>query len=431
MTTSSPYTKSADLIGLEDKYELVDTLGGGTDAMREEGVKYLPREPGETSENYTRRLSRSVLFPAYSDAIVANTGKIFRHGMEVTGTTPLITPLLESIDEEGSSVETFAQRACANAIDYGCSYILVDYPVVTPNATLQDERDMGVQPYWVLIDAPQVLEASPIRYKGKNKLGVFRFIEKHAFRSSEFELSFQERVKEFRVVSGEDGTPTVIYRVFIQQDKEWVLFDEGVLLGMTEIPVAPMYTKKVGFYLGSPLLYELAVENVLNWQIQSDHQNLVHITSVPMLQVTGATSQFDDNGVKQEIVISPNTVLEFTNPDAEAKWVEVTGSATSQSRQAVQDSNERMSELSLEALTTVSIDQTATAALLDAEESVSVLQVLQYNVEQAINEAIVYTYMYLGADNTGTTVSLIVADPVTANETSNEGDTATPVLTAV
>jgi len=412
MSKASPYTKTNDLINLEGKYELVDTLGGGTDAMREAGTTYLPREPGETSENYTRRLERSVLFPAYTNAVVTNTAKIFRNGMEVENSTPLLDPFLNNIDEEGNGMQVFAQRACEKAVDYGCSYILVDYPVVTPNSTLADEKAAGVQPYWILIEAPQVLEASPIRINGKNKLGIFRFVEQHAFRADEFSIAYQERVKEFRIM--EDGT--VMYRVFIQQNDDWVLYDEGTLLGLTEIPVAPMYTKKVGFYLGSPMMYELATENVLNFQMTSDYLNLIHMSQVPMLQVVGATSSFDDSGVKNEIVISPNTVLEFNNPDAEASWIEISGSAAAVGRLALQDSMERMSELSMEALTNSVVDQTATASLLDAEESVSMMQTLQFNVEQSINEAIRYTYKYLGIDNDATTVSLTIAEPIEDTE---------------
>lgn len=416
----TPKQLMPELDDLQSKYELVSTLGGGTDAMREAGEDYLPKEPAETQGNYNLRLARSVLFPAYTNALAANTGKLFRNGLNIESSTPLFDPYIEDIDEEGNSIQQFSQTACISALDYGCSYILVDYPVVTPNATLADEIELGVKPYWVLINAPQVLEASPVKVMGKNKLGVFRFLERHAYRKDEFTLTYQERIKEFRLL--EDGT--VIYRVYIQSDSKWVLHDEGVLIGMSEIPVVPMYTKRVGYYLGSPLFYELAKENVLNWQITSDYQNILHITAVPMLKVTGVQSSFDDSGVKQEIAISPNTVLEFSNPQANAEWIEISGNSISALRDAINDSFTRMSEMSLEALTSTYIDQTATATLLDAEEAVSTLQLLQFNIEEAVNKAISLTYMYLGTENTNTTAVLKI------NDIGNM-DEVTPVDTSV
>lgn len=409
---STPDYMQPQLEDLNDKYELVSTLNGGTAAMRDAGTTYLPREPEETGENYNRRLCRSVLFPAYTNAVTQNTAKLFRGGFEIQGSTPLFDPLVEDIDEEANPIRKFAEEATASAIDYGISYILIDYPVVTPNATLQDEVNMGVQPYWVLLEAPQVLEASPIKVMGKNKLGVFRFKEIHAYRDGDFALSYQERVKEFRLT--EEG---VQYSVYFKQDSQWVMMDQGMLLGQTQIPVVPMYMNKVGYFLGSPLFHELAMENVLNWQIQSDYQNIVHMSSVPMLAITGAPQTFDDSGVREEIVISPNTVLNFTNPDSKAEWVEVNGTASEVGRAAVQESYTRMSELALEALTESVVDQTATAAVLDSEESVAVLNTLQGNIVTAINGAIDLTYGYLNVENSGT---VAVMNTQTVEETIEE-----------
>jgi hypothetical protein len=47
---------------MAEPWEIVGTVAGGTRAVQAEGEKYLPRETGETKENYDRRLRRSVLF---------------------------------------------------------------------------------------------------------------------------------------------------------------------------------------------------------------------------------------------------------------------------------------------------------------------------------------------------------------------------------
>jgi len=421
MSELNPFLKNPKLIELENKYDLVTALHGGTESLRHEGTKYLPKEPNETDANYRRRLEATVLYPAYSSAIVSTTGKLFAGETVITNASPILTPILEDIDEDSNNLETFAQQATLSAIHYGCSYILVDYPVMNENATLADEKAAGAQPYWVLLEAPQILEASPVKAGGKNRLGIFRFAEREAYRTGEFSIAYRDRVKEFRL----QPDNTVIYRVFIKQDSKWVLRDEGTLLGMTDIPIVPVYTNKAGYFLGSPLFYDLAEENILNWKLRSDYNNVVHMVTIPMLAVTGATSGFDDLGVKKELTISPNTVLEFTNPNTKVAWVEVSGSASQVGRQAVEDSYAIMESLSLETLDTGLQNQTATAAMLSSNDTNAVIRVIEDQIENALNKAIDFTYMYLGVPNPGTLIDLIVSEEMINNTTASNDD-ATP-----
>lgn len=408
----NPNNKMPAIADVEDKYELVSHLWAGTEAMRDAGTQYLPKEPEENSTNYARRLESTVLFPAYRNAVTSTVGKLFKGEMEVNNASPSLLPLLKDIDEDSNDLETFSQFATQSAIHYGCSYILVDYPIMNENATLEDEKLAGAQPYWVLLEAPQVLEASPVKAGGKNRLGIFRFMEREAYRVGEFEVSYRDRVKEFCLMENN----TVMYRVFIKQDNKWVLRNAGQLLGLTDIPVVPLYTNKVGYFIGSPLFYDLAEENVLNWKMRSDYNNIVHHSQVPMLQIKGVQSAFDDNGLKQEITISPNSVFEFTSKDTDASWVEVSGSASTVGREALQDSYSLMTTLSLEALEDGMENQTATAAMLNAEESNATLRVIEDNIEIALNKAIDFTYNYLTVPNPGTTVELSTVEDELVDE---------------
>jgi hypothetical protein len=59
-------------------WNLVDTLWGGTEAMRAAAKIYLPQEPAEEETAYFNRLARSVLTPMYPDTIKKLMGKIMR-----------------------------------------------------------------------------------------------------------------------------------------------------------------------------------------------------------------------------------------------------------------------------------------------------------------------------------------------------------------
>ena len=397
------------LVSIEDKMELVDTLWGGTAAMRDAGTQYLPKEPEEESKNYTTRLERTVLFPAYKQAVKTNTGKLYLQDVVVNDSTPEMDEMSDSVDEDDNDITNFATSLTESAIHMGCSYILVDYPVMNQNSTLKDERDSGGRPYWVLIDQLQVLEATPVMVKGKRQLGVFRFKENVAYREGKFSVKYHEQIKQFTLMAD----LTVMYSVYRKQDGQWKLYDEGLLTGMDEIPVAAANANPAGFMVGSPLFYDLAEENVLNWQMRSDYNNIVHHSQVPMLMIKGVQTSYDEGGNRNNTVtISPNTVIEFTDPNADASWVEVNGKAAQVGADSLVQSERRMGLMSLELLINTDSKSTATAAKIDAMESYSVLQSIGKTIEQTLDKAIDLTYKYIGKTNPGTMTTINLDDAV-------------------
>jgi len=407
--SDNPSIKHPLLVSIEDKLELVDTLYGGTAAMRDAGTEYLPKEPGEEATNYTNRLARTVLYPAYKEAVKTNTGKLFIQDVVVENPLPAIEEIIQGVDEENNNLTDFTKQLTEQAIHSGCSYILVDYPVMNQNSTLADERASGGRPYWVNIKQKQVLEATPIMIKGKRQLGVFRFKESVAYREGLFTVKYIEQIKQFSLTDG-----IVSYGIFRKNDaQQWTLYDEGIIQGMDVIPVAAANVNSAGFYVGSPMFYDLAEENVLNWQMRSDYNNIVHHSQVPMLFLQGFSDSFDNNGNKNnKIVISPNTVIQNDNPNSEVKWVEVSGTAAKVGMDAIEASEKKMGLMSLELLSKVDSKSTATAAKIDAMESFSVLQSVGKTVEQTIDKAISFTYKYMGITDSNTVAKINLDDAV-------------------
>lgn len=411
----TPETLHPLIESVEDKQELVAALYAGTIEMRDAGTKYLPQEPGETSENYANRLARSVLFPAYKQAVKANTGKLYTKEVTVSDTNELMEQFLEQVDEDENDLTEFAKQTTENAIHNGCSYILIDYPVMNDNSTLEDEIQAGGRPYWVNIKQSQVIEASPVKRNGKNVLGIFRFKEQVAFRVDAFAVQFIDQIKQFQF----DENNEVEYLVFRKDETDnWILFDRGQLIAangvaFTEIPIVAVNVEPVGFYVGQPVFYDLGEENKQHWQMLSDYNNIVHATQVPMLVVTGKGSSHDEDGNPSgAVVISPNSTLEFSSPEAKVAWLEVNGKAAAVGEGALASSLKRMAVMSLQLLANTDAKATATASKIGAIDSLSILQSIGKVVEQALDKAIDFTYKYYGIEDQNTTVEINLDDAV-------------------
>lgn len=396
----SHFAPNAKFARLGEKYAKVEALWGGTDAMREAGEVYLPKEPAEALANYKARLARAVLFPAYTRTIKTSVGKAFAKPMNVKA-PDMLMQLVDNADSAGTSLETFAKTLLEDAINYGITYLMVDYPVVDPNATLADERAMGAFPYFVNIKPTSVCEAHVGYVDGVAQLIYFRFLET----ANEYTGTQQVVVEQAKEFILEDGVVTYnIYRKD-KNNKEY-LYDSNVLVGMDLIPILPVYGNKTSNFHGEPTLYDLAELNIAHWQTFSDYRGIVHAVSCPILVLKGVHDTVDDNGVKQEVVISPNTAMRIP-AEGDVKWVEVTGGSITSAKEALADLEAKMAVCGLElTVPRATGAETATGRLLDAAESNSLLKSIAVDLEWSLYAAFCYAGMYIGVDATATEVQI-------------------------
>jgi hypothetical protein len=127
-----------------------------TDAIREKQTTYLPQYPAEDNNEYLARLNSATIDGITSSGVDVLTGAVFFDEIDTSKVNPQIAPLLENIDNKGNSFNVFA-RDSFNASFDGFSVILVDMPKAEmPVVSLDDEKRMGMRPYWRLYDAKDV-----------------------------------------------------------------------------------------------------------------------------------------------------------------------------------------------------------------------------------------------------------------------------------
>ena len=183
---------------LQQLYKKVDDVKGGKDSLTAAGTAYLPRLPAESAANYQHRLDVAVFKPIYPRTIEKGVGKAFLKGITVK-TKPEFGRLIDNADGAGTSLETFAKELLYDAIHYGITYLLVDYPITTPNQTLADERASGAFPYFVNIKPTSVLDLRT-QFNGAGvEVVYFRFLEEVEEFDAMWNCTTIQQVKEFIV----------------------------------------------------------------------------------------------------------------------------------------------------------------------------------------------------------------------------------------
>ena len=377
-----------------DDWHMVDTLWGGTRAMRAAGKKYLPMMPDEEQAAWKNRIAQSVLTNVYKDTVLKLASKPFKNPVILKNDVPpIISRYRDDIDGQGTSLDVFARNVAESAIHKGVSYIFVDYPPADPDVTKRDEIELGLRPYAVNYDATQIIGWRATVNNGRKVLTQVRIAEEIFVDDGEFN---QKVVNRIRVL--EPGR----YRTFELKESNdqvnWVQVDERQVLAKGQplnfIPLIAVYANQTGFMMAEPALLDVAFLNVAHWQSDSDQRNILHIARVPVLFSSGLED--DPERPITKLAIGSATFIRG-NSGADLKFVEHSGKGIEAGRQDLADLETRMAELGMNMLVKGrSGTATATARVLDQAEADSPLSMFVREMESALENMLDYFGVFLG-----------------------------------
>lgn len=380
--------------------ETVRDLRAGTRTLRDKGAQYLPPEPAEESRDYVIRLNRAVCFNAYDRAVSSMTGLVFRREPRLEDDVPVeirgqeeaegvaeIEGIAERIDRRGVHWTVFAKELTDAAIHEGHAFLFVDMPPVLPEgASLADQRAAGLRPYWV-----QYRKDQAVNWREENgRLTQITFREI----TTEPDGPFGEKeVTRYRVLR--PGT----WEIWIEQKDEQgrmivvpeIGTDGRPRAGQTplsEIPVAVASSTRHSALCTTPKLLDLALINLLHYAESSDYRIYLHLSSRPVLWMTGYDKPVAHIGPYSHFKLKDGGQMQFA---------ETSGAALGAARQDLMDLQEQMALLSLSMLAGEKPANTATEELLDSVKEESDLMTVARSVKDALESALKWTAQYLEA----------------------------------
>jgi len=275
---STVATPIAAVAAQSEDRALVRALMGGTRAMRAAGQRYMPIWPAEDNESYKSRLGQAVLFPAYSRTVETLASKPFSQPLTLgDDVPPVIVEWAEDIDLQGRNLHAFCRDTFAHALGAGIAGILVDYPRAEGVRTLADERNAGARPYFIQIEAEQILGWRASRASGKWRIDQLRIMETVDEPDGEFGT---ETVKQVRVL-----TPGA-WATYRETKDGWAPYEAGET-SLPAVPFVPVYGKRTGFMLGEPPLMQVAFLNAKHWSESSDQDKSVRFARVRIAAIVG------------------------------------------------------------------------------------------------------------------------------------------------
>jgi len=353
----------------ESHWILIEDLMQGTYGMRKKHRRYLPQEPREQDESYDNRLARSVCPPYYIRLERMMAGMLTRKPVRLDDTADIIREQLFDVDLNGNDLNVWTYETTRQMVRYGHIGVLADAPAT------------GGRPYWVSYTPRQILGWRTELQDGKQVLTQLRLSETVTVPDG---LYGEKQVQQIRVLTPGE------YQLHRKEDNsDFQVVDEG-RTSLSEIPFSVAYAQRHGFMESRPPLEDIAELNLKTYQVQSDLDNQLHISAVPMLAFFGFGS------AAEEVSAGPGEAIAFP-ADGRAEYIEPGGSSFDYQFKRLEQLAQQINELGLSAVLGQKLSaETAEAKRIDRSQGDSTMMVIAQNMQDLIDNCLQFHAQYLG-----------------------------------
>jgi hypothetical protein len=293
-----------------------------------------------------------------------------RKPVRLNDTSDQIREQLFNVDLQGNDLNVWTYETARKMIRYGHVGVLVDAP-----------RDGG-RPYWTSYTPRDILGWRTEIIDGEQKLMQLRLSESIIVPDGEYG---EKQVQQIRVLSPGE------FKLFQRDEKkgDFRIVDEG-RTSLKRIPFGVAYANRVNTLESRPPLEDIANLNLKAYQIQSDLDNQLHISAVPMLAFYGFPT------AAEEVSAGPGEAIAFP-ADGRAEYIAPSSDAFASQFQRLDQIEKQINELGLSAVLGQKLSaETAEAKRLDRSQGDSTMMVIAQNMQDMIDNCLQYHAEYLG-----------------------------------
>ena len=355
----------------EPHWVLIEDLLGGTYGIRRKHRRYLPQEPRELDESYDNRLARSVCPPYYQRLERMLAGMLTRKPVKLQDVSDAIREMLFNVDLQGNDLNVWTYETARKLVRYGHIGCLVDAP------------SNGGRPYWCTYTPRQILGYRTEQQDGAQRLTQLRLQETVLEVDPDSKYG-EKQIDQIRVLTPGE------YQIHQRQDNgDYKVVDEGAT-SLAEIPFSVAYSNRVGFMESRPPLEDIAELNLKSYQVQSDLDNQLHISAVPMLAFYGFPSS------AEEVSAGPGEALAFP-ADGRAEYIEPQGRSFDFQFKRLEQIALQINELGLSAVLGQKLSaETAASKMIDRSQGDSTMMVIAQNVQDMIDNSLKFHAEFMG-----------------------------------
>ena len=358
---------------MEPHWELLEAISLGTFGIRKKHRKYLPQEPRELDESYDNRLARSVCPPFYLRLERMLAGMLTRKPVRLNDTADQIREHLFDVDLQGNDLNVWTYETTRKMVRYGHVGVLVDAPT----------SGQSGRPYWVTYTPRDILGYRTEMIDGEVKLTQLRLQEKVSVPDG---LYGEKIIDQIRLLTR--GGFEIHQK---GKNNLFVKVDEGTT-SLSEIPFSVAYANRLNLLESRPPMSDIAELNLKAYQIQSDLDNQLHISAVPMLAFYGFPQS------SEEVTAGPGEAIAFP-ADGRAEYIEPAGRSYDAQFKRLDVLSNQINELGLAAVLGQKLSaETAEAKRIDRSQGDSTMMVVAQQMQDMIDNCLQFHGQYINAE---------------------------------
>tara|TARA_A100000172_G_scaffold80908_1_gene71868 strand:+ start:1047 stop:2471 length:1425 start_codon:yes stop_codon:yes gene_type:complete len=359
----------------EPHWLMIEDLAGGTYEIRMKHRRYLPQEPREQDDAYENRLARSTCPPYFQRLERMLAGMLTRKPVKLQDIGDVQREQLFDVDLQGNDLNVWTYEAARKMIRYGHVGVLVDVP-----------QDGNGRPYWVTYTPREILGYRTEVVDGKTTFTQLRLLEKIIEPEGEYG---EKEVTQVRVLY--QGR----YEIHRKNDNgKFIVVDEGETT-LSEIPFSVAYSNRLTLMESRPPLEDIAELNIKAYQVQSDLDNQLHISAVPLLGFFGFPQS------SEEVTAGPNEAIAFP-AEGRAEYIEPTGRSFDSQFHRLEQLEKQINELGLAAVLGQKLSaETAEAKKIDRSQGDSTMMVVAQQMQDLIDNSLVFHAQLLNTSEIG------------------------------
>ena len=298
-----------------------------------------------------------------------------RKPVRLTDVSDVITEHLFDVDLGGNNLDVFLYETARKMIRYGHIGVLVDAPRAGDNG----------RPYWTAYTPRDVLGHRSEIIDGQQKLTQLRLHEQIVVPEG---LYGQKQIEQVRVL-----TPGA-FEIHQKDDNgDFKIVDEGQT-SLDEIPFAVAYSNRIGLLESRPPLADIAELNLKAYQTQSDLDNMLHISAVPMLALFGFPA------AAEEISAGPGEAMSPEGSDA--RYIEPQGNSYDAQFKRLEQLENQINTLGMAAILGQKLSaETAEAKRIDRSQGDSTMQVVAQQVQDMVDNCLRFHAAYMQEPQAG------------------------------
>lgn len=277
--------------------------GGSGFANRENLFKHSR----EHDDDFADRVKRVHNFNYCEPLVDFFTNFIFSESIDRNGgpDESFFRDFRKNVNKKGDSLDDFMRQVCDDMQIFGMVYVLVDAPVVAETVvTKQQEQDLGIQPYWVLIKPTEITDWVVDEFENFLYVKRMQIVQEMAQGGSRRSI---ERYTEFYPDS------IVISDIDITKPSEPLFLGERRLentLGVVPIRVARYKRSKKVPFMGLSFLRDFAYNNRTILNLTSLLDEFLYRQAFNIL-VKQVDSNLPPDATADDTVVGSNNLLEY------------------------------------------------------------------------------------------------------------------------